>query len=504
MKQFQHKVEAIVIFLTNEQKLVLEKEKNPSLLIAAFSRKLNTLYGNTLPIYTNYAFESLPHEFLESNFEIDFLKKIIRFLPDSKSGDADIDEVFFAYFQGIFPLLSLNLSNELEARHRKYLSQYSYSENLPPGIVPNFLSREFISVLPDDNKLNSHEYLMKNLNHFDVEIFFKEPDLRQYRLDFSLKNSISVEHTKSILSINENIEYSEIFKLFQDKPNLFRVTPTYIELEIYRGCENSCTFCPRQFQTLENDFTHIQFDVVQNLLNSLESEFPHSMTLTFGGLGEPFLHPDLSKIVMEALSKPNLKELIIETSLYIEMEKINLLLENLKTNKDKLTIIVNLNTLKEKRYSSMYGMSSLEDCLFKINRIAEVLGKNQIHVQMLKILEVEEEIESYFNYFEKLGINVILQKYNRYLELMPEKRVSDLTPIQRNFCWHLARDFYITVNGDVSVCKQKETILGNIKTDSVMSIWEKGQNNFKDSFLQNHEKVNAPCLSCDEWYTFNA
>ena len=87
---------------------------------------------------------------------------------------------------------------------------------------------------------------------------------------------------------------------------------------------------------------------------------------------------------------------------------------------------------------------------------------------------------------------------------MPEKRVSDLTPIKRDFCWHLNRDLYITSDGSVTICKQElQNKIGNLHSDSIFSIWEKGMKTFSNSLHGNHDKINAPCLTCDEWYTFN-
>jgi radical SAM protein with 4Fe4S-binding SPASM domain len=92
---------------------------------------------------------------------------------------------------------------------------------------------------------------------------------------------------------------------------------------------------------------------------------------------------------------------------------------------------------------------------------------------------------------------------------LEEKRVSDLTPLKREFCWHLARDLYIHANGDVAVCKQvvndpKIRSLGNIKTQTFEDIWNKSQSIFQESILGNHHKTGLPCLQCDEWYTFNS
>ena len=67
-------------------------------------------------------------------------------------------------------MFSLDLTRELESRHTRYLAQYSYSENLPKGIVPYFLSREFVNSIPDNVPTTAHDYLIKNLNNYDTEI----------------------------------------------------------------------------------------------------------------------------------------------------------------------------------------------------------------------------------------------------------------------------------------------------------------------------------------------
>lgn len=499
MKNFSHRNSVIGIYLNKAQKKILTTSNS---ITQFFFDKLNLIYPS-LEIYSNFYFEEIKVNLIEEENEILFLKKISSILPKSISGDKDIDEVYFSYFNGVFPLLSISLTKELDERHKKYLSQYSYSENLPSGIVPKFISREFIQSLPDEENLNFHDYLLKNINHFDVEIFFKEPDLRQLRLDFSLNSNESYFLTKSLIQKKSDLEYEEIYDFLKNDPNQFRISPFYLEIELYRGCENTCSFCPRQFQKLENDFSGIEISSIEKLISSMNENFPFLYTVCFGGLGEPILHEEFNKISEKFLQEESLKELIVETSLYKEFDYIKEKFQGLEKYKEKISIIINLSTIGELSYNKIYSKSNLREQLIKIDYLAEIFGKKRIHVQMLKILEVEEEIENYFNHFEKKGINVILQKYNRF-GIMPEKRVSDLTPIHRGFCWHLARDLYIHSDSSLSLCKQKEKRIGNLKNNSLLEIWEIGMEDFKNSFLNKHELVNAPCLECDEWYTFNA
>lgn len=505
MKTFDFTVSSVGIFLTDSQKEVLRSLSDRS-IIKLFFEKVSSIFPG-IPIFTNVSFPENPKaEYIEANKELDFLYAVTDKLPPSKSGDSDFDETFFAYFTGISPLVSLELTDILLKRHIRYLAQYSYSENLPKGIVPYFVSREFVSTLPDTVATTAHDYLMKNLNNYDVEIFFQEPDLRQYRLDFSLSDSRSLKSTEFFLQKNSKIEYKEILETIINNPNGFRLFPSYIEMEIYRGCESSCSFCPRQFISNEKDGSYLSLSFFEKFLKDLADTFPYPVTICFGGMGEPFLHPEIKSIVNLVLNYPHLKELIIETALYKNITEEIKSLSSIGNNFQKLSLIINLTTLNESKYKSIYqNKTSVKSILDQITLLTDTMPKSNLHVQMIKMKEVEEEIESYFTHFEKIGINVVLQKYNTFAGLMPEKRVSDLTPIKRDFCWHLARDLYINSDANVSICRQDlDNHIGNLNNDTIFTIWEKGMQSFSESIKGNHNKTNAPCLSCDEWYTFNA
>src|SRR5690606_34457334 len=106
----------------------------------------------------------------------------------------------------------------------------------------------------------------------------------------------------------------------------------------------------------------------------------------------------------------------------------------------------------------------LETVLANIARFEEALRTEyaagraastfRLHVELLKITDVADEITAYFDRFEDSPVNVILQKFNSYAGRVPERRVSDLTPLHRDFCWHLARDVYLTADGRIPLCRQ--------------------------------------------------
>ncbi|TGL65310.1 spiro-SPASM protein [Leptospira jelokensis] len=504
-----------VVYLDNQSLNFLESNFEISLL-ESFVKKLHKVFpklnihmnvSNSIEFQFNGTEVSKFFELYQSiPSEIEFIKQIGSKLPESIFKDPEWDEVCFLYFTGISPLLDPTLTEKIWNRHKNFFCQYSYSENLPPGLIPTVISREFLSSLPDTLTTDIHSFFLKNINQCDVDIFFQSPDLRQLRLDFRYNATRSKVLIKGLLAISEEIPYQNLQNILKENPILYRSSPSYLEWEIYKGCELSCVFCPREFIDKSNDGTAISLTSVSNITKQLEQGLTSPITISLSGNGEPLLHPEFPLIVKEILKLSSLEELIIETALYKNVDVLVSLIQELdQKHKEKLCIIANVSTLKEDTYKSLYGKNVLTKVLETIDSLSKILPQNSLYVQMIKMKEVEEEIDPYFTNFEKKGINVILQKYNRFAEKLPERRVSDLTPIHRDFCWHLTRDIYLNANGDVSICKQNQTkIIGNLETDGFESVWQSGLIFFQDSFNGNHDKIPAPCLNCDEWYTFNA
>jgi spiro-SPASM protein len=509
MKRNNHRSSSVAIYIEPRTYQLIESGVLPPDLISLSIDKLIKVSPDS-KVYCNQKLSvSQEVHLLDCDTETGFLKQVTALLPQSSWNDPDIDEVFFTYSKNFCPLLSNELSLELLDRHIRYLSQYSYSENLPNGIVPFFLSREFVNALPDQLTEDVHSFLFKNINQFDTEIFYKEPDIRQLRLDFSLTGHRSILLSQKLLEINQNLEYSEMKPALLEHPSFFRSYPSYIEIEIYRGCEYLCIFCPRQYSDNSFDGSFLSVEDINRLFSSDLLLSSHNVTVCLGGMGEPLLHPDFHSVVHRILAYPNLSELIIETALYTGVEQLLSLVRLLDdANKQKLSIIVNCTTIDKQTYKDIYSTSlSLDDVLGSVISLVSLLPANKVHVQMLKIQEVEPEIDSFFAFFEKKKIPIILQKYNRFAGLMPERRVTDLTPIHRDFCWHLTRDVYITATGDMKLCRQMigdNGTIGNIKVDAIDILWKSGETDFSLSFSGKYMDTKAPCSTCDEWYTFNA
>ena len=177
---------------------------------------------------------------------------------------------------------------------------------------------------------------------------------------------------------------------------------------------------------------------------------------------------------------------------------------------DKLILVFGMDSLNKQTYCKL-RKSEDEENFEKANKnIIDFINHNEINklrtfIQVLKIKDNNLEIEDFYNFWQSKGVNVIIQKYNTYLNSLPDRGVVDLTPLDRFPCWHIQRDMEIFSNGDVPLCKQDfsgRIIAGNIEETSINEVWNNLKKYYLLNYKENFDKIKV-CADCDEWYTYN-
>ena len=427
------------------------------------------------------------------------------------------------YIDSFFPLIDFSALGQLANNHFKYRADYSFVENLPNGLTPKIISKDILSSLEDSSfkSLDNHpdkfvlnNYVERNIQEFHVEIHYVEPDIRILRLDFSSKNLRSMYKSKLFLQkmcskesevTNTLPVHQEINKWLNKQPNLIHVFPSYIEIEVISDCEYACTFCPRQFMDVENN--SLSEKSFQKIITFLEKQSLKDTSICIGGLGEPLQHPNIQFYLEQLLNVDALSHLIIETNgLYLD--RIYSILSHKEAH--KIRLIINISSINN--YASLHGASNenLSTVLKNIDAVTQQAipsfkHEKQCFIQVLKIKENQDEIDQLYELAKEKQVNFLLQKYNSYVNFMPEKRVSDMTPLEKFPCWHLRRDMFIRANGDVGFCKQdihSEAIRGNIEQDDLIDIWHTQKKDWASNFKKDYTKI-PKCQSCDEFFTFN-
>ena len=101
------------------------------------------------------------------------------------------------------------------------------------------------------------------------------------------------------------------------------------------------------------------------------------------------------------------------------------------------------------------------------------------YVQAVRTSGAEDDIEQFYRFWKAEGVNIIIQKYDSCCKTLPDLLASDLSPVERQPCWHIKRDMSILIAGRAPRCKEvalsKDAeacgVLGNVFSDSLEAIW---------------------------------
>jgi len=417
-----------------------------------------------------------------------------------------------AVLSPIAPLLDARCVEEALRDHFQYFAHYTYGEDLPGGILPDFLSKEFCELAgpeaysaADLHSLREHVY--RKINEYDVEIYFRLPDLRKYRIDLSCSTDRSEHLAEGLLAFDAEAPFDKLEQLLIASPELLRPAPSWIELELTSRRSVDPVFLPKR----ENgDDANLSEDAISRLLHEISVlPFENDVTVCLGGFGDPVSHPGFESLLAALVDLKQVDRVFVETYGVDLNEKMVQNFDRL-SSPEKLSLILRLTTLDAKRYERLYRSGRYEDAMRTLRLLEDALrgtSRFSVYAEILKIKEVEDEIEAYFDRFEKSPVQVILQKYNRYIDRLDERRVSDLTPLHRDFCWHLARDLYITGSGKIAICKQdpfadRAGSQGELLEEGFAPFWRLAPHHAA-SIRSEWKSIPMPCLECDEWYTFN-
>lgn len=282
-----------------------------------------------------------------------------------------------------------------------------------------------------------------------------------------------------------------------------------IEIEITNFCNANCIFCGNKKQ--KRKFGFIDVDQFQKFIDKLEHEleqnFFHSKTssefpkITFGGLGEPLLHPDILKLTEIAASKGFSVLLITNGALLTENIAKKLVQSGLKS------IAISLHTINEINYFEIMKLS-LPKTLNAIKSAIPTFIKSDVEIQFWRIHHPD---------FEFRDCDDDLFEFNRYIDELGCKKIRVLGPsepwerdgIVMNsrcekvedstfWCNKILGTFNIAWNGDVVLCCVdyfRQTVsLGNVFSEyNVVSVLQKKSNILKKIF------VPLICKNCRRW-----
>ena len=432
---------------------------------------------------------------------------------------AGFDCVYFAFAD--CPFLDPSLADALAQRHLRYAAEYSYADGWPFGLAPEILSPGTAGILAkilgeDDGPVERDvlfSVIRKDINAFDIEAEISAVDLRCHRINLCADSKRNLLLLKNFLTAagGKLPNAQDVEGIVSQQPEILRTLPNFYPIQVTGGCPQTCELCPYpKSADIKNRKDFMELGKFESLLDKI-ADFSGDAVIDLSLWGEFSLHPEKLKFIEAVVSRGELA-LIIETCglgwKAEELEKCAALIGASKARKNPLppiSWIVSLDTADPQRYAKIHGagFAEAEACAKKLFS----LFPKDSYVQAVRVQGEEDDTEKFYRSWKEaapLGeANIIIQKYDDFCGALEKRQASDISPVIRQGCWHLMRDMPILIDGTVPLCREdlkNDRTLGNVFTDSLESIWQKGDKYYMEQCKKNYTGL---CANCDEYYTYN-
>jgi len=467
----------------------------PEKMASIFSEipKVENIFFSVPADYTGKLLDN-PNCFIrESNDGVEFWKEIFK-----KTGSVHIVKIF-----ADSPFADSDIIKEMIDLHLDSLAEFTYSENLPQGFTCDIISGELVDQLPETSEktLPLGQVVRSNINQFDVELYYRAPDIREMRLSFRSGSERDRRVMENILNNRSDVpSYAELKGIIKNNPELVYTAPSYLEIELTGKSDHTCIFSYGSL--IENAHGEMSTELFNKILHDMRTfSLPYNICL--GGSGDPLMHPDFYKIIELAAKEKLVRTIVVETDgILADSNYKNFLL----SSDGDIKTIINMNGMNSDTYLSIHGKDNFDAVFQNIISLRDLNeDTDRVYIQIMKINETNTFLDSYYDFWENNNVPIILQKQNTVLGRLEDRRYSDLSPLERTPCCHLQYDFYILSNGDVAFCKQDpdgEYSSGNLNNESLENIWKRREEFFMNNYRGNLSTA-PDCRKCDEWYTFN-
>jgi spiro-SPASM protein len=410
------------------------------------------------------------------------------------------------YFYGDCPFLDAGCAGRMYENHLKYFADYTFADGYPYGLTVEILSRNVIPSLKSlagegNDRIERgtlFELIKKDINSFDIETEIAPVDLRMLRVSLCADTGRNFEHITRVMAKGGK-DAETICRILQDSPEILRTLPAFFNIQIVEGCPQNCSYCP--YPSMRSAALGKQGEMSLGAFTRIVDEverFCGDAVISISLWGEPAFHSGIYEIVAAVCGRP-LLDLVIETS-GIGWDK-----ATLRRIEEEISSpprwIISLDAWSKAIYEKVRG-EGFEEAV----AMAKLLRSHfpgRAFVQAVRMKENEEDMEQFYRQWNAEQGNVIVQKYDHFAGLLPDRRVTDLSPLKRFPCWHLKRDMAVLLDGSVLLCREdtrRVHVLGNLLEEPIDVLWQKGE-----EFYLRHvsEKYPDICKSCDEYYTFN-
>ncbi len=469
------------------------------LIINSFSFPEQVDFKSPVPA----VFKQLGIELLEQD-----IKNNDNFLQNIYKATAGYDAVVIAYPDS--PYYSFRENERLLTNFRRYKCDFGFADNYPQGVVFEVIRREALPVMDNVRKQNQiavNRAIFRNIieidvNMFDLENLYTDKQLRVFRLSFfadSLQNKYILDRIAALPAAKKygrETDFPELADALLANRHLLRTLPKYYEFEVTTRGAGAYIYSP-YYNLTRPETADLSLSDFKDILGQISS-FTSNAVIGLNSYGHTLAHKQLLSMA-EAVLQNGHNCLIESTPDQLDpagREQLHSLLADAK-----LRIIFYLDAVDPELYKYIHPAG--KDFKTAMENVEYFLLRRQhnTYVQAVKMKCNFDHLVEFHKYFSKFTGNIIIQKYNTFRDILPERRINPMQPLEKIDCWHLKREMFIKPDGNVPVCRQDikgEHILGNLLKEDIHNIFSRGE-----EYFSRHINGWDYCQNCDEYYTYN-
>ena len=328
----------------------------------------------------------------------------------------------------------------------------------------------------------------------------------------NLASKLSVRRTANFVRVLFGYYVSRIF----GKPFVFGM-PISVSVEPTTSCNLRCPECPSGLRSFTRKTGMLEERFFRQLTDQLYRDV---MYMIFYFQGEPFLNPDILKMISYASSKS------IYTSTSTNAHYLNDVksIETIKSGLDRLIISIDGTTQEVyEQYRIGGNLQKVLDGARNIVRWKQELKSSTPYLvfQFLVVRPNEHQVEDAQRLAKEIGVDKIVFKtaqvydyengnplipvnsrYSRYRKNSTGK--YEIRNKLLNHCWRLWYSSVITWDGKTVPCcfdKDANYMMGDLRVDDFKKIWKSFEyNRFRSSVLRSRKETDI-CQNCSEGTT---
>jgi len=433
---------------------------------------------------------------------------------------------FAVFAWGDTPFINKKITDDIIESHIEYKAEYTFADGFCGGLTVEAIDKgaaAIISCLANDSQKEAgcknaernafFSIMSGDINSFEIETILSDKDYRMLRYEFECTSKSGYESCKKLFdeSINSTNDLStcdyDIYKvsdLAESLASIKQTLPAFYNIQISNSYNTKSIYCPYDKVFGEKKLPLMDIEKFSILAKKI-SEFSGEAVVSLSLFGEPSLNPDFIKIIKEILKYKDLKVFVETDGLNITKEVLEDI-SNTTDAKSRIYFTVQLDAAEKTMYEKINGISGeyFEKAKNSIG-LLNTYFPGQVYPQFTRMNANEEQLESFFRFWKEKdspsGGQLLIVKYDSFAQLLSDEKPADLSPLERNECWHIRRDMNILSDGSVVICRTRaDEIVGNVFSDDLEKIWKK-----ITPEVQNHieKKYCEKCKACDEYYTFN-